>query len=448
MHDFKIDEQTLKDLDIFSTLYGKSNADVFSLFDCTQTDEGSRIILDLFRSPTTDLNKIRSRQNLIKSLEERAFEFNLNNSEMLEIDNYLNFQPKNIGRSKIRGLFSFLDFSYHNQVEFYRIKKSVNDITNLLKVLNNFYNYDFHSSSKILEEYKSSFRKLYDDLDIEDISRNIKGKFIKLKIYSIDKIFRDRYYKEIKETIASVYILDAYQSIAKAMKIHDFVIPTIENIKDSSEVKIDGLFHPLILNPVRNDLQFVPNKNVYFLTGANMAGKSTYMKAFGIAIMLAHIGLPVPAKSMKTGIFNGLLTTINLPDDISKGYSHFYNEVIRIKNIFEILKSRTEVIVIFDELFRGTNYSDACHATLKIIGLFTEISDRYFFISSHLSEVGKELKKNERIDFKHISARFIDGKLIFPYKIEDGISTDQLGLYILNQEKIFDLISEIGVLPS
>ena len=62
-----------------------------------------------------------------------------------------------------------------------------------------------------------------------------------------------------------------------------------------------------------------------------MAGKSTCMKAFGVAVYLAHCGLPVPAARMELSVFKGLFTTINLSDNLSLGYSHYYNEVARVK---------------------------------------------------------------------------------------------------------------------
>ncbi|MBK6527650.1 MAG: hypothetical protein IPG07_20145 [Crocinitomicaceae bacterium] len=70
-----------------------------------------------------------------------------------------------------------------------------------------------------------------------------------------------------------------------------------------------------------------------FLTGANMAGKSTLLKSLGLSIYLAHIGFPVPAKKFQTTLYNGIITTINLPDNINKGYSHFYHEVIRKRKL-------------------------------------------------------------------------------------------------------------------
>ncbi len=104
-----------------------------------------------------------------------------------------------------------------------------------------------------------------------------------------------------------------------------------------------------------------------------MAGKSTFMKSFGIAVYLAHMGFPVPAAGMKFSVLNGMYTTINLPDNINKGYSHFYAEVVRVRKVAESIGNSKNLLVIFDELFRGTNVKDAYDATVAVTGLLPQI---------------------------------------------------------------------------
>lgn len=82
-----------------------------------------------------------------------------------------------------------------------------------------------------------------------------------------------------------------------------------------------GVHHPRIDGAISNDVDVTVDKNVFFLTGANMAGKSTLMKSFGIAVYVAHMGFPVAATSMKFRIQDGMYTSINVPDNINLGYS-------------------------------------------------------------------------------------------------------------------------------
>ena len=89
-----------------------------------------------------------------------------------------------------------------------------------------------------------------------------------------------------------------------------------------------------------------------------MAGKSTFIKAVGSAVFLAHIGMGVPAESMKLTLFDGLLTNINVVDNIVKGESFFYNEVQRIKNTILKVNDSRKWLILIDELFKGTNVQD------------------------------------------------------------------------------------------
>src|SRR6185312_16849063 len=85
------------------------------------------------------------------------------------------------------------------------------------------------------------------------------------------------------------------------------------------ELKIKGLYHILLHNPVDYDLELDKENNFIFLTGANMAGKSTFIKAVGASVFLAHIGMGVPAKAMELSLFDGLLSNINVADNVVKG---------------------------------------------------------------------------------------------------------------------------------
>ena len=180
---------------------------------------------------------------------------------------------------------------------------------------------------------------------------------------------------------------------------------------------MSGFFHPLIDNPIMNDFEIIDNKNFCFVSGANMSGKSTFLKTVGLCVYLAHIGFPVPAKEMEISMFNGPYSTINISDNIEKGYSHYYSEVKRVKEIALMIKEKRKVLVIFDELFRGTNVKDAFDVTLMVSKGFSEINESLFFISIHIVEVGQELEKLESIDFRCFESSMIGEEPIYNYKL-------------------------------
>lgn len=91
-------------------------------------------------------------------------------------------------------------------------------------------------------------------------------------------------------------------------------------------------------NAVPYDVEITETDGLRFLTGPNMAGKSTFLKSVGLSIFISHLGFPVPAEKMSTSIYDGIMTAINISDSMSQGYSHFYSEVRRVKEVALKLK--------------------------------------------------------------------------------------------------------------
>ncbi len=121
-----------------------------------------------------------------------------------------------------------------------------------------------------------------------------------------------------------------------------------------------------------NDVSLHREKNLVFLTGANMAGKSTFLRALSTALYVAHMGFPVAAEAMEFSVMDGIYTTVNLPDNLGIGASHFYAEVLRVKKVAAELSMGKSLFIVFDELFRGTNVKDAHEATVAVSLAFAE----------------------------------------------------------------------------
>ena len=222
---------------------------------------------------------------------------------------------------------------------------------------------------------------------------------------SLDGLFRFSIRQKVKEVLNYIYNLDVYMSIAKVAIEHKYVFPVALHKSDHS-VKLLQIYHPLVKNAKPNDIEISPEKNVVFLTGANMAGKSTFMKSIGIALYLAHMGFPVAAVKMEFSVRDGIYTTINLPDDLSSGNSHFYAEVLRVKKIAKELGDDKNLFIIFDELFRGTNVKDAYEGTIAITQAFAEKRNCMFVVSTHIIEAGDVLGKHSRnINFVYIPTK-------------------------------------------
>jgi DNA mismatch repair ATPase MutS len=179
-----------------------------------------------------------------------------------------------------------------------------------------------------------------------------------------------------------------------------------------------------------------------FLTGANMAGKSTFIKSTGTAVYLAHLGMGVPAKKMKLSLFDGILSNINIMDNLSKGESYFYNEVQRIKSTITKINDGRQWLILIDELFKGTNVEDAMKCSNIVIEGLVKISESIFILSTHLYEIGEPLKRHSNISFNYFETQMINDEFSFSYQLKDGISNDRLGYLILKKEGVVDMLEK------
>jgi hypothetical protein len=216
-------------------------------------------------------------------------------------------------------------------------------------------------------------RRIHDELasliNDPDFIKAAGTKNNKIRFWSIlrsDRIFRTRLKKAFQEILERYYEVDALISMAITTAEQNFSFPDMINDNDPV-FEVAGLYHPLLPNAVPYDINLAGISNFVFLTGPNMAGKTTFLKASGIAVYLAHLGMGIPARSARISYFDRLLTSLNITDSIASGYSFFYSEVKRVKQLAEHLKDGERIFSIFDELFRGTNVKDAFDASKMII---------------------------------------------------------------------------------
>lgn len=435
MYKFDIDKQTLNDLNIFDS-HG-SNKSVFSLFNFTGTLKGNEELMQLFQSPTTDITLINHRQELIKYLSDYKGNITFDRTNMDFVEGYLCLNTKVKYFSPIRALKSSLSYFFTPNQVYYLKQKGIGSIVNLCRELIGVFASPGITRPELIIEFDDvilelSKYKMFGEL--------IKQPYRKLTIFELERfdiIFRGKAFSTIKKLLSITYKIDAFYSVVLAARKHNLKMPVITAHRDFT---IEGIFHPFLEAPIANDLSFGDGRNVCFLTGSNMAGKSTFLKSIGVAIYLAHLGLPVPVKSMKTGIWQGLVSTINLPDNLNAGYSHFYNEVLRVKQVAQVIKNKKNIFVIFDELFRGTNVKDAFDGSLSITKSFSKIADCCFVISTHIVEVAENLKQNENIIFKYLSTKMTNNKPAFTYKLMDGITAERIGMWIIENEKITEIL--------
>jgi DNA mismatch repair ATPase MutS len=438
---FGIDKQTKLDLNIFPQT--KGDISVFDYFNQTATKGGRYELANMMESPLNDLHKTNNRISAIKFICDNKFNYDFNKEEIDFIEHYLNQNTPILRNNPIDSLWIWIRNKYKPTNEYYIISRGLDYLRSQLQRFSEIMNTinrpdipDFFQEL-ITEVEKASANTAFRDF--------LNPKLKKISFWQLskyDNLIRKKEKERIRTFLKLTYQLDAYISVATTAINKDLTFPELaESTKPF--IRIKGMFHPFLRDPVLNDISLV-NNNLCFVSGANMSGKSTFLKSVGLCIYLSHIGFPVPAISMETSVFNGLYSTINISDNIEKGYSHYYSEVKRVKEIALMIKEKKRVFVIFDELFRGTNVKDAYEATLLIISGFTKIKDSLFIISTHIIEVGKELEKLQGPIFKCFNSRLEGEKPIYNYELIEGISSDRLGLTILRNEKILELIEEIS----
>jgi DNA mismatch repair ATPase MutS len=400
---------------------------------------------DYFSSPLTTSREINERKESI------FFFQSFDNKNGLDINKYmLDFIEHYLNQgnypTKPPNRFFVFENHFKNLIrqsnDYYIVERGAE---NVVKLIN-----DIHRFSKKLAEQacpaliRRNNEEVFRILDFAEFSPVLKVKNKKkLKSYEtakFDYMFRYKYKSQIRFFLNLIYDYDIFMTVARVARKYKF---SFAEVSDENEgIFLEGLFHPFLANPVQNDIAIIPAKNMSFLSGPNMAGKSTFMKAAGIAVYLAHLGMPVPAASMRLCLLTGLASTINISDSLNLGYSHFYSEVQRIKTVAGKLKTN-KMLVIFDELFRGTNVKDAHDGTIAVINAFLKVRNSFFIVSSHILEAMEVLSEQEKINFQYFEIIKQNNLPSYTYRLKSGISEDRLGMYIIEKEKVVELINEI-----
>jgi DNA mismatch repair protein MutS len=441
---FITDQQTLDDLGIFGRAAGAgagggAGASIYGLFNRTFTRGGAEVLGEMFRFPPGDAGAINKRSGIIAFFSARPrFPFDTQLFDMAE--QYLAETDERTKLSFSRGGISRKLSNLVAEDPGYKFVSS--GVAACVAIINGLR--DFAASLPGDDEmpYREELTAIVGVL-AEPAFAAIPGSDGKMAYTTIadwDVTFRFRHRTSLKKLLRFIYQLDVYISVGRVAAERGFCYPRAL-ASGAVSLELDGLYHPGLADPVPNDFRVTPEGNVIFLTGANMAGKSTFMKSVGIALYLGHMGFPVPAKRMVFSVMDGIYTTINLPDNLGLGISHFYAEVLRVKKVAKELGQGKRLFVIFDELFRGTNVKDAYDATIAITEGFARKRGAMFVISTHIIEAGDVLKERcDNICFSYLPTRMKGNTPVYSYRLEEGITADRHGMIIIGNAGILELL--------
>lgn len=437
----QIDKISFNDISIF---HHEEEFSIFHKLDFTRTVGGREWLRKFFSDPHDDIKKIVGTQNVIRSFMEHVEDWpsDISNGTILVMDKFMDYSldPINENPASFNNmLYKWLHSADYSMVK-YSIKHFADFYRGVKKIAALLDNLDLPATIRF---YIDRITGLLKEQPLQKLSETQPGN----KLSSRENLYfgyhlRDRYKTGTLELIEIYSRLDAWYSMAVAVKKFQLSFPEFIE-QDTPLVDAKGLYHILLPKPVAYDLQMNPDHNFLFLTGANMAGKSTLIKSVGAAVFLAHIGMGVPAAKMKLTLFDGLLSNINVVDNIAKGESFFFNEVQRIKTTIDKINTGKKWLVLIDELFKGTNVQDAMKCSLTVIKGLIKIKNSLFILSTHLYEIGEELKAYPNISFRYFETSVTDDQLEFSYQLKEGISNDRIGYVILKREKVVEMLEKL-----
>lgn len=230
-----------------------------------------------------------------------------------------------------------------------------------------------------------------------------------------------------------VSFFDAYNSLGNYVFNHpDFVFPSIE--EKGTVIKATDLGHPLLNKNKRVDSNLtIENEQFFIVTGANMAGKSTFLRTVSLHIVMANVGLPVCAQSSSYSPVK-LITSMRTTDSLTDDSSYFFSELTRLKYIVDAIQEEPYFIVL-DEILKGTNSTDKAIGSRKFVEKLVA-SNATGIIATHdlsLCEIEKELHQVKNYYF---DAEIINDELHFDYTLKTGVCKNMNASFLLKKMNI------------
>lgn len=294
------------------------------------------------------------------------------------------------------------------------------------------------SASAAILELKSYSNNL-------DQSFNVLGFLILNPIFFWNIIFSIRIEKWIwthKDSIIGWFkVLAKFDSLV-SMGIFAYNHPdyTYPKVSESFKLEAKGLGHPMLNRNVcvQNDVHI--KKEPYFLvvTGANMAGKSTYLRTVGLNLVLACAGLPVYASSLVFYPYQ-LVTNLRTSDSLADNESYFFAELKRLKMIIDRLQAGEQLFIILDEILKGTNSEDKQKGSIALMKQLVSL-DGNGIIATHDLVLGNlENEFPESIKNYRFEADIKDEHLSFSYKIREGVAQNMNASFLMKKMGITGL---------
>ena len=339
------------------------------------------------------------------------------------------------------------------KVEILKLQESYaleTEVNNLKIKFNNIHGYFIEVTKKNADKLNNNEKFIlvqntinvsrYQTKDLRNISLEIENSESESNALEIEM------YKEICKKI--IYETENLNSVSKKIAFLD-VISNFANLSEkrgytrpkiSKEIKIDIINgrHPVVEESLKkdgddftpNDCSMTSDKNIWIMTGPNMAGKSTFLRQTAVIILLNQIGCYVPADKSTLGIFDKIFTRIGASDDLSLGLSTFMTEMVETSRI--INEASESSLVILDELGRGTSSEDGFAIAFSVLEYIATKIKCITLFATHYKDLCDMTKKYKQISNKTLKIKEWKDEIIFNYKVIDGISQGSFGIHVAN----------------
>jgi DNA mismatch repair ATPase MutS len=436
----QIDDQTFDDLEVFRGRDGRPG--LVRLFDCAKTGGGANVLRRRFRNPHSASDAVRATQDSIRYILRHADVFKNLPSEyaVAGFENYFHGQvaaPARGGRVGL--LFDMLLLEVDDPRDFAVIRAGVLQGVHIAQWFERLISCaDEDSPLGEISPLIDEARVLLDAARIRPTLRKPPTRWPFWKVLSVDRMIREGDRSRFERLIAILYEIDALTAMSLVTERRGFVLPEV--VDGPAMIDADGAYHPFLDYAVANPIAMTQDARLLFLTGPNMAGKTTYLRTCGVAIFLAHVGMGVPALRFRFTPMDALLTAISLSDDVRAGISFFQAEALRAQLIAKQLAHGIRVVAIMDEPFKGTNVKDALDASCEFLVRIARRKNSLFLVASHLIEAAGPLRKTGRVQCSHFAAVEGETGLHFDYLLRAGVSSQRLGMRVLEDHQVFELL--------
>jgi DNA mismatch repair protein MutS len=437
----EIDATTYEDLSLFSK---EEEFSIFHKLDFTRTRGGRDQLLAYFNQPFGDPGPILETQQILSLILQKADEWpmSISNGTVMVMERFYETAIDSLPQA--HHFPGALAYQLFHKPDYSLVRYSVAHFADFVRGMQGLIQLlGGPGCPPLLSSLLERAKKLIDHEILHSLAKTHPGARLNpVQVVYYGYYIRERFKTQAMGLIELYNRLDAWYSMAMAVRHYHLCFPLFVEGEDPF-MEVQGLYHILLPKPVSYDVCLEKESNFLFLTGANMAGKSTFIRSVGVAIFLAHLGMGVPAREMRLSLFDGILSNINVMDNIAKGESYFFNEVQRIRDTLLKISGRRKWLVLIDELFKGTNMQDAMKCSATVIKGLIRIQRSLFILSTHLYEIGEELKAYPNISFKYFETAVKEDQLEFSYQLKEGISNDRIGYLILKREKVVEMLENL-----